>query len=321
MLTAQLYSDPVRLGAALLQRTNILLRMKEHFLDVIWTGKFTIPQLQQCCDRMGEYLPDVHVYETDFQKELIQNPAFAYYYARILRALPDEENDEQEAPAFPSGNSNSRSMRAYRTAQTHSRRDRMISRLLALLNDCWKNECDMTAFPVPELIEALNQDWLTDDCRLCYLINFAPLHLSRDDQQTVSLSLSNCVNVPLFLDDGQRTLLQQACVGTRVLFTTCDFEEVRTLLKSAPGLLEIANYLHEQNIDDDLTIDQYRLFAADPGEYYRLMKTVFDRMAPNSAESFLLYWKKSGDPLVELQTMAQRIETTPDMDLDAVFAR
>lgn len=321
MLTAQLFSDPVRLGAALLQRTNILLRMKEHFLDVTWTGKFTIPQLQQCCDRMGEHLPDVHVYETDFQKELIQNPAFAYYYARILRALPDEENEESEAPAFPSGNSNSRSLRAYRTAQTHSRRDRMISRLLALLNDCWKNECDMTAFPVPELIEALDQDWLTDDCRLCYLINFAPLHLSRADQQTVSLSLSNCVNVPLFLDDGQRTLLQQACVGTRVLFTTRDFEEVRALLESAPGLLEVANYLHEQNIDEDLIIDQYRLFAADPGEYYRLMKTVFDRMAPNSAESFLLYWKKSGYPLVELQTMAQRIEATPDMDLDAVFAR
>ena len=266
MLTAQTFSDPVRLGAAMMQRTNVLLRMKEHHLDWIWTNRFSIPQLQHCCDRMRKYLPDIHVYEAEFQQELIQNPSFAYYYARVLRALPEEPKEEQESPPFPACNHNARSMQNYRKSQSHSRIDRMTLRLKYLLNDCWKNECDMTAFPVPELIEALDQDWLTDDCRLCYLINFAPMHLSKEQQQTVSLGLSNSVSVPLYLSDAQRTVLQQPCTGTRLLFATSDFKEVCTLLESTPDLLKIAAYLHDQGIYDDLYIEQYRQFANDPDE-------------------------------------------------------
>lgn len=320
MAATQFVADPKAICTRLLDRSITLLHMKEHMLDVVWTNQYSLQQLRACCDRMAKALPGIHLYEREFQKELIENPSFADYYAKLLRELPDGMRQELEPPDLPAGNRNSPSMSTYRYTQSHDRRDWLMLRLSRLLQECRANEFDITAFATAELIETMDQGWLSDDCMLRYLLNFAPLHLNDKEQGQASLGLSNCVNVPLFLDENQRAFLRERCVGTRVLFSTVDFEEVRKLFESAPGLLEISRYLEEKQIDDDLLLDQYRQFATNPAEYLRLFAAIFDRMEVYSAELFLRYWEKSGFPLNELQTMEKRITQSPDMNLDAVFA-
>lgn len=320
MTATQFIADPKALCVRLLDRSTTLLCMKEHMLDMEWTKQFSLGQLRACCERMKQALPGVHLYEPEFQEELIQNPSFADYYARLLRELPDDMREQLEPPALPAGNLHSPSMSTYRYTQSHNRRDWLMLRLSRLLQDCRANEIDITSFSTAELIETMDLGWLSDASMLHYLLNFAPLRLSDEEQGRASLGLSNCVNVPLFLDETQRTFLLEHCVGTRVLFSAVDFEEVRKLFESSPGLLEISRYLDKKQIDDDLVLDQFRQFATDPTEYYRLFTAIFDRMEVHSAESFLRYWEKSGYPLNELQIMEKRITESPDMNLDAVFA-
>ena len=229
MAATQFVADPKAICTRLLERSITLLHMKEHMLDVVWTNQYSLQQLRACCDRMAKALPGIHLYELEFQKELIENPSFADYYAKLLRDLPDGMRQELEPPDLPAGNRNSPSMSTYRYTQSHDRRDWLMLRLSRLLQDCRANEFDITAFATAELIETMDQGWLSDDCMLHYLLNFAPLHLSDEEQGQASLGLSNCVNVPLFLDEKQRAFLRERCVGTRVLFSTVDFEEVRKL--------------------------------------------------------------------------------------------
>lgn len=76
-------TQTISLNKALLERAAAILRMKSCGLSLDWLKAYSIPQLVACCDRMEATLPGINITSKTMQKELIQNPAFAAYYARL----------------------------------------------------------------------------------------------------------------------------------------------------------------------------------------------------------------------------------------------
>ena len=62
-------------------RTLMLASMKAHSLSSDWVRAYSVCQLSGCCERMTEHLSGVTVTDKTLQKEMIQYPAFAAYYA------------------------------------------------------------------------------------------------------------------------------------------------------------------------------------------------------------------------------------------------
>lgn len=314
-MNAILWKPPADFGAILLERTTLLMRMRRCQLDLKWVKEFSLSQLWNCCERMERRLSDVTVTDKTLQRELIGNPAFVVFYQELLarfRAVTSEQTAPEPAasgqPAYSAG------------PQVRNERVDLNGRLIHLLGLCQAAGVDITAFPMENILETL---LLTSQYKahyLVYLKNFAPLKLSEEPQQTVLRNLDNCLKVPLELSDGQRELLMQPFTGTRALFRSADFDQVWALLSEQPALVQIAAFLHEIDVEEELTLADYRTFCQQPETLHELLQKVLGQMDTPTAGNFLDFWRGGGCPLYELQKMEHRLAENPELDLAQEFA-
>jgi len=171
-----------------------------------------------------------------------------------------------------------------------------------------------------ELIETLALDELADYRRLDYLRHIAPLGLSEDDRKIAAAGISACVDLPADLSEAQTALLRKRAAGDRSLFTSAPFAEVSRLLADYPLLEDIADFLTEMEINDDLTLKEYTQFSENAPEYRRLILSILGCLERQTANAFMHYWRESGYPLWELQTMERRLAADLELDLDETFA-
>ena len=298
----------VDLCAALLQRSYAITRLRTHHLALDWLKEAPIPQLMDCCDRMDRELPGVSVADKRLQAELIRNPAFAAWYARLLPLFPEEQPVEQKPEPV-------RNVRYYQPAPKPvlpSRRSVLTSRLGGVLEACQAHEREVTTFPQERLMDVLELDQLPDAARLVFLENFA--QLSGDTRQTAINSLTRCYDVPLELTEQQKALLLEPYITTRHLFASAPFCEVAALLGDSPELLNIVRLLHDRHIHELLTLAHYRAISQNAAEHRQLLSELLNRLEPDAANAFMAHWEKNGCPLHELRTMLRRSVERPDLN-------
>ncbi len=309
-------TQTISLNKALLERAAAILRMKSCGLSLDWLKAYSIPQLVACCDRMEATLPGISITSKTMQKELIQNPAFAAYYARLLPLFPEDPPVEKKsAPAYATPRRYSHTPPA-----PPSPRAALMAALRGLLECCQANGADVTAFPPDRLMAALALDKLTDDARLAYLTNFSPVELSAEARQRAAASLRHCVGVPLALAQSQRMLLLEPFASDRELFATAPFNEIWTMLEGCPELLDIIRLLHDNHIRENLALDDYKAMAPDAAEHHRLLSALVGLLDTDAASLFLCHWRRNGCPLHELRTMERRARKYPDMDWSGLIA-
>lgn len=308
-------TQTVTLSRTLLEHAAAIQCMKSCGLSLDWLKAYSIPQLTACCGRMEASLPGVSVPDKTMQKELICNPAFAAYYARLLPLFPEDPPPEKKPePAY-----NSSRRYSYTPPAPPSPRTVLMAALRGLVECCQANGWDVTAYPPERLMEALALEGLTDDARLVYLENFAPMELSAEARQAAAASLRRCIGVPLSLTAPQRALLLESFVSDRDLFATAPFGEVWALLEGCPELLDVVRLLHENHIREQLTLEDYRAMAPDAAEHHRLLSALVPRLGA-AAGLFLGHWRRGGCPLHELRTMERRTMEHPDTDWSGLIA-
>lgn len=304
------------LSRILLDSAAVILRMKSCGLSLDWLRTIPIPRLTACCDRMDDALPGISVTDKTLQLELIQNPAFAAYYARLLPLFPEDPPVEKKPePAYGS-------RRYYSTPATPppSPRAVLMAALHGLLESCQANGRDITAFPPDKLMEALALSQLKSCDQLAYLENFSPMELSDETRQTAAANLRHCVEVPLALTGPQKALLLEPFISDRELFAGAPFGEIWTLLESCPALTDMIRLLHEERIREQLTLESYRAIAQDAAEHYQLLSVLIPRLGADAASRFMGHWQRSGCPLYELRTMERRTREHPDTDWSGQIA-
>lgn len=309
-------TQTISLNKTLLERAAAILRMKSCGLSLDWLKAYSIPQLAACCGRMEATLPGISITSKTMQKELIQNPAFAAYYARLLPLFPEDPPVEKKpAPAYAASRRYSHTPPA-----PPSPRAALMAALRGLLECCQANGADVTAFPPDRLMAALALDKLTDDARLAYLTNFSPVGLSAEARQRAAASLRRCVGVPLALAESQRTLLLEPFASDRELFATAPFNEIWTMLEGCPELLGIVRLFYENHVRENLALDDYKAMAPDAAEHHRLLSALVGLLDTDAASLFLCHWRRNGCPLHELRTMERRARKYPDMDWSGLIA-
>ena len=162
------------LVSKMLERSAVLLAMKSQNLDIQWIKEFNLQQIMNGCNRISTYLANAQVIPQKIQRELIQNPSFAAYYAKLIPMFPEEPPAEPDTKIS--------SVRGYgHSGYSHlpvrqarrSQRTVLMHRLSELLELCWANELDISTFPVCELMEVLGLDSIDTEARLVYLANFS----------------------------------------------------------------------------------------------------------------------------------------------------
>jgi len=307
-------TQTIRLSATLLERAAAVMRMNTCGLSLDWLKAFSIPQLTDCCDRLDAALPGIRAMDKSLQRELIQNPAFAAYYAKLLPMFPeDTPTEEKPEPAYHSAYGRSARYYAPTSRPTPpSRRTVLMGRLYGLLEACRAHSRDLTAHPQERLMAVLELDPLPDDTRLIFLEHFADL--SGDARQTAINSFRHCREIPLDLTEREKSLLLEPFASTRYLFTAASFREIADLLDNCPALLDIIRLLHEKRIREELSIEHYRSFAQDTPERHRLLSVLVERLGTDAAGIFLAHWQRSGCPLCELRGMERRTVEKSDQD-------
>ena len=303
----------ISLSKTLLDRAAAIQRMKSRSLSLDWLKAYSIPQLTACCDRMDAALPGVVATDKTLQRELIRNPAFAAYYARLLPLFPEDPPREKRPEPVCQSRPNRYYLPVPKPAPPSPRAARMAA-LYGLLECCQANGTDVTAFPPDRLMAALALEQLTDDARLAYLTNFSSMELSDESRQAAATGLRRCVGVPLALTAPQKALLLEPSVADRDLFASAPFGEIWALLGSRPELLDIVRLLHDNHIAEQLTLDNYKAMAPDAAEHRRLLSALVPRLGTDAAGLFLGHWRRNGCPLYELRTMERRTRERPDAD-------
>lgn len=307
--------------ARMLERTAVLKRMKSLDLDFQWLQEFDLQQIMDSCGRISACLAGSPVIMKNFQREAIQNPAFAAYYAALLPMFPEEPPaDPEPTPSHIGRYGYSNHYYAPARPKTPSRRSVLMGRLSELLQLCWDNGLDITASPKDSLMEVLRLDRLDVRARLVYLLNFAAAEQSEEEKQATIRGLGVCVDPPVRLDDWQKKLLKEPFAATRGLFQTAKFEEVCALLRSCQGLMDIIRLLHEKAITESLSLDDYRSFAGDALERCTLLSAVSDQLGSEDTAEFIFFWEKNNYALDELRRMERRIAAYPAQDWDSVFS-
>ena len=251
--------------AKMLERTAVLIRMKSLNLDFQWLQEFDLQQIMDSCGRISACLAGSSITMTNFQREAIQNPAFAAYYAALLPMFPEEPSEDPKPTPSHIGRygyvNYHHPVPARPKAPSH--RSVLMDRLSKLLELYWDNGLDITASPRDDLMEVLGRDQLDARARLVYLLNFAVAEQSEEEKQAAILGLESCVDPPIRLDEWQKELLKKPFTATRSLFQTAEFEEVCTLLRSCPELVDIIKLLHKKEITENLSLNDYLSFAGD----------------------------------------------------------
>ena len=144
-------TQEISLSTILIERAAAIMQLKAHQLPLDWVKEFPVGQLAACCGRMDAVLPDEAVLERQVQRELIQNPSFAAWYAKLLPMLPEEPPAEEEEPkpARAPGQ-----YRAAPPAPPLSRRAALTVELCKLLEACTVNATDIAAYPPDRVAES-----------------------------------------------------------------------------------------------------------------------------------------------------------------------
>lgn len=304
-------TQTIDLSVTLLERAAAIARLNAHKLSLDWLRETPIPRLISCCERMDTELPGVYVADKKLQAELIQNPAFAAYYAKLLPMFPEEPPAEPRQE--PVRNTYGRYYQPTPRPAPPSRRSVLMSRLCDVLEACQTHDRDITAYPHEQLMTALEIDPLPDNTRLVYLENFGP-ELSDEARQTVVNSFQYCHGIPLELTKQQKSLLLEPFTAQQHLFASAPFSEVADLLNVCPELLNIIRLLYDRHIHEELDLTHYNGFAQDAAEYHRLLTTLLDRLGTDAASAFMEHWRQNGCPLHELRTMLRRTADGPGLD-------
>lgn len=191
--------------------------------------EFDLPQITVACDRMEQELPGERIINNNIQRELIKNPDFARYLARLLPLLPEDEPVETPPhPVYSAGR--------YRPspAPRISRHRELVTRLGGLLESCWGHGLDITGFGLQDLVESLEIDGLTPAHRLVYLSNFAPMILTHEQRGAAVNSLRRCIDVPVELSRDQQDQLLEPYTADSCLFCNTPFSEAWGLLERCP---------------------------------------------------------------------------------------
>lgn len=281
--------------AKMLERTAVLIRMKSLNLDFQWLQEFDLQQIMDSCGRISACLAGSSITMTNFQREAIQNPAFAAYYAALLPMFPEEPSEDPKPTPSHIGRygyvNYHHPVPARPKAPSH--RSVLMDRLSKLLELYWDNGLDITASPRDDLMEVLGRDQLDARARLVYLLNFAVAEQSEEEKQAAILGLESCVDPPIRLDEWQKELLKKPFTATRSLFQTAEFEEVCTLLRSCPELVDIIKLLHKKEITENLSLNDYLSFAGDAAECCVLLSAVAGQLGSEDTAEFISFWKKT----------------------------
>ena len=308
------------LVSKMLERSAVLLAMKSQNLDIQWIKEFNLQQIMNGCNRISTYLANAQVIPQKIQRELIQNPSFAAYYAKLIPMFPEEPPAEPDTKIS--------SVRGYgHSGYSHlpvrqarrSQRTVLMHRLSELLELCWANELDISTFPVCELMEVLGLDSIDTEARLVYLANFSLQQQTEEQKQTRIRSLSNCSELPLRLDDWQKELIDKPYLAAVTLFSTAKFEEACQFLQDNPDILDIIELFFTREIEVQLTLEDYVRFTEDTDERIRLLTSVADHLGADNTSNFISFWEKSHFMLDELRRLTHQITVCSDRDWDSLF--
>lgn len=304
------------------ERTAVLLKMKSRHLDFKWLQEFGLQQLMDSCDRIAACLPTASVFRDAFQRELIQNPNFAAYLAKLLPMFPEEPPKESNpAPAYIGGY---RHVNRYSYAPAKytppSRRAVLMSRLNDLLELCRENQLDITSSPADKVMSVLECEQSDTEARLVYLTNFLSEQLSEEEQQAIISGLSICVSLPIHLDGWQKELLRAPYIATQTLFKKAEFEDICRFLRTYPEVTTIITFLHEREICEHLELADYNDFISDTAERRALLAAIADRLGPDNTSEFIYFWKNSKYAIDELRRMHRQITTSTSQDWASVFS-
>lgn len=90
---------PHDFSATMLEHASVFSIMAHHDLQPNWAAKYSMQQLIACCNRIDASSLNSCFYSHDnIQEELIQNPAFADYYARLTTLFPEAPPTPPEEP-------------------------------------------------------------------------------------------------------------------------------------------------------------------------------------------------------------------------------
>lgn len=302
----------------MLQRTEVMLKMRSLYLDFKWLQEVGLQQIMDCCDRMATPLPAALVHIKNVQRELIHNPRFADYYAKLLPMFPEEPSQTPTPTPGYAGR------HGYSYPQTRhmppSRRTVLMTRLSELLDLYRESELDITVPPAERLMEVLELEQFDAKTRLVYLTNFLSDQLSAEEQQATINGLSVCVSLPLHLDSWQKELLRTPYTATQSLFQENTFEEICTLLHTYPELTKIIGLLHEREICEHLGLEDYKFLTTETTERYALLESIATRLGANNTSEFISFWKKSQYSMDELRRMHSRIMVDEAPDWEPVFS-
>lgn len=253
----------ISLSATILERAAAIMQLNRSGLSLDWLKEFSIPNLINSCVRKDNILPGVSIIDKALERELIQNPAFAAWYAKLLPMFPNDPpvepkpvpkyNHYSSAPATPT-----------------SRRAELMTALRHLLETCTVNAKDITSYPQTTLMDVISLDKFTGYMQLVFLENFAFDELSEEARQTVISSIRHCSEIALKLTEKQKTMLQEPAASVKPLFASAPFTEICDLLENCPELLDIIRLLYRNHIREELTLEDYKVFSKDAAEYHRL---------------------------------------------------
>ncbi|WP_304583938.1 hypothetical protein [Acutalibacter muris] len=299
---------PADLGERIRERAAAILDLNQCRLSLDWLKEYPLPKLREACGRIAGELPEnaagLHV-----QRELIRNPAFARYLARLLPLLPEEAPPGQKQPVHPA-----RRNAGYAPKTIPTYRSGPMLWLDDFVKACQDNHKDPAGYELREVVEALGIEGLDGPGRLCYLENFAPMVLTHEQQGNAINSLRQCVGVPVTLTQEQQEQLLEPYTPACALFRNTGFSAVWELLERCPGPRKILRLLHERQIEEGLGMAEYTRFAEAPEEYLRLLAVLADRLSPAAAARFLHHWQRDGCSLEALRKMARHVPRHPDMD-------
>ncbi|MBD5169526.1 MAG: transposase [Oscillibacter sp.] len=302
-----------KLSAGLLERAGVIMKMKACGLSLDWLRGYSIPCLTFCCDRMEESLSGVSITDTALQRELIQNRGFAAWLARLLPLLPEEPPPEPK-PAYSSYGSRNYYPKPTPPKNQPSRRSVLTKELCGLVETCTASGKDITAYSQEDVMQMLEQNHVESYDHLVYLENFASAELSEEMRQRVLVNICRCVSLPPELTDRQKALIVEPYVATRPLFMSAPLDEILELLEEHPGLLDIVQLLHENDVLEELDLDDYRVLAQDESGYHRLLESLISLIAHSAVNDSMRFWKKGGCQLRELRTIEAQARKNPELD-------
>jgi len=251
-----------------MERAAAITRLKRYGLSLDWLKEYSIPCLMECCSRKEQAPPDNSIFDAALQRELIQNRNFASWYAKLLPMFPVDPPPEPKPAPTPVYGGRSSYYHPSPRLEPPSCSVSIQTELKQLLETCNLQGKDITSYDQGKVLGILEQGQLTSYARLVSLENFTSAELPEDTKQAAIAGLRNCSDLPLELTDHEKTLLVEPFAATRHLFASALFQEVCEFLDGPPELLDIVRLLHENQVQEELSFDDYRHIAQEASEHY-----------------------------------------------------